>query len=153
MNHAATALALAVALQAQPAPGGQGGGWRAGNRGAMAGRAMQLLYIERAFALVCFELGMTDEQLLKARPLFQAAWESRKAALAGLQGGDPAGMALKLSEANDRLRQDIEDGLTDVLTEEQRARFDELMSRPPPGLPFGGGGWRGPGGAAPAANP
>jgi hypothetical protein len=145
-------LAPAVA---QPGPGGPGGG--GGFRGGagmrpMAGRMMQMLYLERAWIAVSFGLDATEEQVTQLRPVFQAAWDTRKKAIEETAGGDRAGRALALSEANDQIRRDIDNGLAAVLSEEQLAKWDEMKTNPQLGG-FGlglGMGMMGPGGAAPA---
>jgi len=142
-----------VGAQPAPAPGARAGLGAGGGRN-LAGRAMHFLYLERAWTVVCFDLQITDEQLLKLRPLFQAAWESRKKAVENTQGGDLAGRALALSQANDQIRKDIDDGLAQVLTEDQLAQWEEVRDAPMfGGFGLGPGMTRPPTVAPPPAQP
>lgn len=139
---AAWLVTIAAAI-AQPNAGGagrRGRGFLGGaNQAAQnrPGRFMQLMYLERAWLAVSFELGATEDQLLKLRPIFLAAWETRNGTLSALQGGDRAGLALRLSEITDQLRKDIDNGLAQVLTEEQLAKWEELKANPVGLGPFG----------------
>ncbi len=72
------ALALTTIAFAQPPGGkGQGGQDRGQRRGAM-GAAM---FIEQSWAALCFEIGLSNEQIGKLKPSYVWAYKARNAAL------------------------------------------------------------------------
>jgi len=87
------------------------------------------MYLERSWAIVAFDLDLTDEQLTGLRAFYKAAWDTRQKALRE-PGGDLAGRALALSETLDQVRRDIDAALGDVLTEEQLAKWEEIKQDP-----------------------
>ncbi|MGQ9730130.1 MAG: hypothetical protein ACUVX8_02565 [Candidatus Zipacnadales bacterium] len=129
----------AVAIMAQPGPGG-------GGRGAVGNRprfGLQLMYLDRVWSAVSFELGATDEQLLALRPTFQAAADTRRQALQEARAGnaDMGALALSMGQVAQQIRADIDAALAETLTEEQLEKWEELKAQPMMGLGFGMGGF------------
>jgi hypothetical protein len=114
-------LAAAFAASAQPERGADAGR----QRPRLAQITGLMTYLERSWVAVAFELDVTDEQLTGLRAFYKAAWDTRQQAL-DQPAGDAAGRALALWEALDQVRSDIDAALTDVLTEEQLAQWEEI---------------------------
>ena len=120
-------IVMAAPLLAQAPQGGQGDQRR---------RGMQsMMYLERSWAAVNFDLKATKEQLAKLKPAYQAAWDARKAAMAKAreaQDWQAMGAAAAASQKQ------IEAKLKEVLTKEQMAQWQQSQQRRG-GRPRGGG--------------
>ncbi len=130
-------LVLGVAaIMAQPGPGGGPGG--RGGRG-FGGAMGLMMYLERAWAALPFELDATDEQIAELKPIFQAAYDSRKAAIEKAQADQDR---QTLIAALQQGQTDIDAALQDTLTEEQLAEWEQLKQAAQAGLGLGrpGGG-------------
>jgi|ADurb_H2B_02_Slu_FD_contig_31_3435119_length_837_multi_5_in_0_out_0_2 hypothetical protein len=70
------ALTATMAL-AQPPGGGQGGADR-GQRRGMMGSAM---FVEQSWAALCFEIGLSNDQIAKLKPSYVWAYKTRASAM------------------------------------------------------------------------
>jgi hypothetical protein len=137
----AVAVALLIAgvaaIVAQPGPGAGPGG-RRGARG-FGGAMGLMMYLERAWAAVHFELEATDEQIAELKPIFQSAYDSRKAAIEKAQADQDR---QALMTALQQVQTDIDAALQDTLTEEQLAEWEQVKQAALAGLGLGrpGGG-------------
>lgn len=102
-----------------------------------------VLPLEAAWAQICFEFGVEDEKILKARTIFKKTWDERKELIkkAEESTGDREAMQAVRTEA-EKLRSDVTTKLKDVLSPEQMEKFAEWekkaqeQSRRPPEPPF-----------------
>ena len=118
------ALFFAAYVQAQP---GWGGGGRRGGGGPA-------LTIERDWAIISFDLKVRGDNLRALKLTYQDAWDERKKLVAAAQeSGDRSG----LGEEMGRIQGVLDTSVGNILTEDQKTRFEELRSR------GGGGGDRG----------
>ncbi len=133
----ALALALVAVAGAQGGPGGQGGPPGGGRGGNIMGAMM---YLERAWTAVSFQLGCTHEQIELLHPIFAAELKTRNDAVKkAMEAQDWESMRTAITTCQSAL----EAKLAEVLTEEQLTALDELMAVQMMG---GRGGRGGPGG-------
>lgn len=129
-------------IMAQPGPGGGPGG--RGGRG-FGGAMGLMMYLERAWGALSFELDATDEQIAELKPIFQAAYDSRKEAIEKARAEqNPEGLMAALQQ----VQSDIDAALKDTLTEEQLAEWEQVKQAAQGGMGMGFGRPRG-GGAQP----
>lgn len=119
------ALALQDALLAQQRPGGGqpgaggrggpgGGGWRGGMMGGTG--------VENSWAYVSFELGVSDDQLSKARRMYQGAWESMKKMR---EEARSSGSFEGMREKSEKINSDLKANLKNALTADQIKKLTE----------------------------
>jgi len=120
------AVVLTTAFAQQPQPG------RTGMR--------DMMYLERAWTAVSFQLECTAEQIEQLQPIFATALQTRNDAM---QAAREAQDRDALNQAVADCKTTLTDALTAALTEEQMTKLDELMNQAM-GMPRQGGG----GGAA-----
>lgn len=116
------ALALAVGTVGSVfAQGGRGGrAGRAGARGMMGA----MMYLERSWTAVSFQLDCTSEQLEQLRPTYRTALQTRDSNLqASIEAQDRDGMV----EAVTQCRETLEAKLQEVLSDAQWTKLQELM--------------------------
>jgi Spy/CpxP family protein refolding chaperone len=133
------ALALQNTLLAQRPGGGPGGGAGGpggfgGFRGMMGGAGIQ-----DSWAYVSFELSITDDQLSKARKVYQGSWENmNKLREEARSSGSFEGLREKFEKLNSDLKANLKTVLTadqlKKLTDWETARQQQMQGRP------GGGG-------------
>ncbi|MFQ6131981.1 MAG: hypothetical protein ACE5R4_08100 [Armatimonadota bacterium] len=123
------AVAAAVVLAQQPPGGRRPGG---GGRGMMG----DMMYLERTWTAVSFQLDCTSEQLASLRPTYRNALNARNAALAkAREAGDFEAMGKAIRDCKTRL----EAKLKEVLSTQQMTKLQQLMQPPRrPGRPGGG---------------
>lgn len=136
------AVVLVVILAATAGaqgPGGQGGPPGGGRGGNVMGAMM---YLERAWTAVSFQLDCTHEQIELLHPTFAAELKTRNDAVKkAMQAQDWESMRTAITTCQSAL----EAKLAEVLTEAQMTTLDELMSvqmmggRGGPGNRGGGG--------------
>jgi Spy/CpxP family protein refolding chaperone len=147
MLAGATALVVALVLVAasvpafsQPGQGGQGGARRPGGEG---GRGMMgtMMYLERTWTAVSFQLDCTGEQLASLRPTYRNTLAARDAAVkAAAQAQDWQAMGKAMQDSKTRL----DAKLKEVLSNAQWQKLQQLMQprmggmRPGGGAPGGG---------------
>ncbi len=117
---AALLIVGVAAIIAQPGPGGG----RRGGRG-FAGAMGLMMYLERAWGAVNFELDGTDEQITELKPIFQSAYDARKEAIEKARADQDRQV---LVTALQQVQTDIDAALKDVLTEEQLAEWEEVKA-------------------------
>lgn len=117
---------VAAAVMAQP-PGAPPGAPGGGGRGQGLGMAMAMMYLERAWATVNFELEATTEQIEELRPVFQAKWDARKAARAIAQQTNDF---QTLQATMQQIEQETEAKLKEVLTPDQYQKWEQIKSQP-----------------------
>jgi hypothetical protein len=131
-------LVVQQSIQAQRQGGGPRGRF---SGGMMVNRDLPLA---ESWGYVCFDLNISDEALLKARDIYQKAWNQRKELVKKAEeaSGDQEAMQKVRSEAEE-IRSEIAGKLKDILTSEQMKKFDEWeknyleQMRRPPGPPGG----------------
>ena len=109
---------------ATPAPGA--GAAAAGGQGGQRGMMMQAMYLQRAWTIVCFDLKISDEQLLKLRPGFQAAYDKQQAATKQAreqQNWEALGAVMQ------QVRQELDGALQGALTPEQMTQFQKQQQQ------------------------
>lgn len=119
---AATVAVLIVGVCAIIAQPGPGGGRRGAGRG-FGGAMGLMMYLERAWGAVHFELEATDEQTTELKPIFQSAYDARKEAVEQARADQDRQV---LVTALQQVQTDIDAALADVLTEEQLAEWEEV---------------------------
>ncbi len=113
-----------------------------GQRGRGRGRMGNFMFIERSWAILCFGLGASQEQINKLRPAYQDAWNTRAEALNKLRAAEDRRAAFQeFAQTLQMIRGDLEQKLAAVLTEEQQEKLQQMLQ----GGIFGGRG-RGRGG-------
>ncbi len=98
------------------------------------GRGMMgaMMYLERSWTAVSFQLDCTGEQLELLRPTYRTALQTRADAVeASIEAQDWEGVRMAFTECKDSL----DAKLQEVLTDEQWAQLEELMSA---GMGMGG---------------
>lgn len=95
-----------------------------------------MIYLERAWSAVNFELEATDEQIADLKPIFQGAWETRKEAIAKAQAERNAQVAMA---ALQQVQSDIDAALAETLTEEQLAEWEAFKQAAQAGMGMGFG--------------
>jgi len=107
---------------------------------------MGAMMFEFSWAALAFEVKVSGQQLEQLRPTYQAAWDTRKAAMKKAmenQDWQALGSAMQKVQAN------IDAKLKQVLTKDQLDKLKKWeearrqMMRPPGGGPGGQGGGRG----------
>lgn len=109
------ALGLAAYVQAQP-----GGGGRMGGMGMMRGG------VESDWAMICFDLEVDGETMVKLRPLFKQAWNDRKELMEDMRSGDVD--RTMLMEEMAAIQQDLEKGYKGILSQEQVQKLTEIKA-------------------------
>ena len=109
------ALGLAAYVQAQP-----GGGGRRGGMGMMRGG------VESDWAMICFDLEVDGETMVKLRPLFKQAWNDRKELMEDMRSGDVD--RTMLMEEMAAIQQDLEKGYKGILSQEQVQKLTEIKA-------------------------
>jgi len=133
---AVVSFAVTAALvSAQPPPGGGGGapgapggpGRGPGDRGR--GMMGAMMYLERTWTAVSFQLGCTGDQLTSLRPTYQNALATREAAV-------KKAVAAKNWQAVGKAMQDcktrLETKLKQVLSKQQWTKLQQLVQPPTP---------------------
>ena len=125
MLLAAVVITMAFAQdQPQPQPGGQRGGMR------------DMMYLERTWTAVSFQLECTTEQIAQLQPVYATALQTRNDAIkVAREAQDRDGVTAAVTECKTTLTEK----LPEVLTDEQWTKLDELMSQGM-GMRGGGGG-------------
>lgn len=129
--------ATAFAQQGQGQQGQQGQWQRGGQQVDRAQRGMMgdMLYLERSWTAVSFQLDCTDEQIAKLQPIYKQALQTRVAAIqAAMQARNMEGYQQAIANCKETL----ELALMEVLNDDQWTELQELMAQ-------GGGMGRGPG--------
>ena len=110
-------LCVVVSVAVAQRDGQRGGGAR-GMMGSM-------MYLERSWTAVSFQLDCTTEQLAQLRPTYRNTLSARDAALKeAMASQDREGTMKAITEATTRL----ETKLKSVLSDAQWAKLDELMT-------------------------
>lgn len=144
---AAIGVMIFVSQVAVAQPGGAGGGGRPGGGGRGGGGFGAIMYVERTWSALAFEIKISNQQLEKLRPSFQAAWDKRQAAFKKAMQ-DQNWQAL--GSAMEKVQAELEAKIKQVLTKEQWAKLQKWeeaqrqMMRPPRGGAGGPGGGRRP---------
>ena len=114
---------MAALVWAQPPPAGGQGGPGGGGRGM--GQAM--MYFERAWTAVCFQIALTDQQEQALRPTFASALDARTKAL-------DAARAARDRQATQKAFEDckatLDAKLKEVLTPAQLDALQKLLAPP-----------------------
>jgi len=116
-----TLFAIQQFTQAQ-APGGSGG--RSGQQGGGPPQGMmmtmQILPLEGTWTQISFELGVSDDALIKARKVFQDTWTKRKAIMAKAESaGNDEDARRTLRTDLEKLKTDLNTKLKAILTPKQ----------------------------------
>ncbi|HJN15673.1 MAG TPA: hypothetical protein QGH10_09295 [Armatimonadota bacterium] len=128
-------IALAVVVFASVVAQAPGGGGEGGRRGG--GMMGSMMYLERTWTAVSFQLDCTTEQLAALKPTYRNALADRDAKLkAAMEAQNWESMRTIMEDCKTR----IETKLKEVLSDAQETKLDGLMNR---GRSGGGGGWRG----------
>ncbi len=132
---AVAVLALAAATVTSVfAQQGQGG---RGNRGGRGGMMGDMMYLERSWTAVSFQLDCTDEQIGQLRPTYETALSTRAEAIqAAADARDREGFRTAMTEC----RATLEAALQEVLTDEQWIELQDLMTARMGGMRRGAGG-------------
>ncbi|MBT4497928.1 MAG: hypothetical protein HOC74_09425 [Gemmatimonadetes bacterium] len=109
------ALGLAAYVQAQP-----GGGGRMGGMSMMRGG------VESDWAMICFDLEVDGETMVKLRPMFKQAWNDRKELIKDVRSGD-VDWTMMMEEMA-AIQQDLEKEYNEILSEGQRKKLAELKA-------------------------
>jgi hypothetical protein len=104
----------------------QGGGQRDGRRGGgQDGMMGSMMYLERSWTAVSFQLDCTGEQLTQLRPTYRNTLNARDAALKqAREKQDREAMAKAMTEAKTRL----DTKLKSVLSDAQWTKLGQLMT-------------------------
>ena len=114
------ALAATLAL-AQPPGGGQGGADR-GQRRGMMGSAM---FVEQSWAALCFEIGLSNDQIAKLKPSYVWAYKARASAMkTAREKHDFEAMGKTLSQ----IKSTLEARIPSVLTATQKTAWTKWQA-------------------------
>jgi hypothetical protein len=128
-------LATTASVWAQP----PAGGGRGGNRGMMG----NMMYLERAWTAVSFQLeGVTDAQEAALKPVFKQALDARVADIEAARqaGGDRQAMMQAMQAAGEKCKTTLDTALQQQLTPVQWDALQKLLAPPQRGNRGGGGG-------------
>jgi Spy/CpxP family protein refolding chaperone len=103
---------------AQPGPGGRPGG-----RAAL-GAPQAMMFLERTWAAVAFEIKASQEQLVQLYPAYQEAWEARKKAQQEAREKQDRTL---LRNALQQIQTDLQAKLKEVLTPEQSDQLQQWL--------------------------
>jgi hypothetical protein len=131
MNRALVLVVLCVALtasialvSAQPPAGGGGGGRGGGGMG-------NGMYLERTWTAVCFQLGLTNDQIMGLAPTFAAALDVRtKATEAARALADQTERRAAMTKAGDDCKATLDAKLATTLNADQLATLQKMMAPP-----------------------
>ena len=127
------ALISALAIQAQrpqQMPGGGPGGDRPGG-GRMGGMMVsQAAPLESSWAQLCFEIGIDDAAMTKAKKLYKEAWDKRKAVVqkGESSSGDQQAMQSLRGDA-EKINTNLMTKLKDVLSAEQMKKLNDWAAQ------------------------
>lgn len=150
-------ISWAMKAEAQwgPGGGGRGGGWGGGrgqggeNRARFEemrakAEAMRALNVDAMWAILCFGVGLTPEQLDPLRGPFGMAWNKRAGILEDAGKADKPDWGAIKDEFKD-MKKDLDQKVKTALNEDQWKAFSKQMKGYDNALPqFQGGGF-GPG--------
>ena len=126
------AMVIPALVQQGPGPGGPGG-----RGGRMRGMMGNMMYLERTWTAVSFQLDCTSEQLQLLRPTYRAALQTRNAKVkAAREAQDWQAIATAMTNCKSVL----DAKLKDVLSTQQWSKLQTLVAPPTGGL--GGGRFR-----------
>lgn len=140
----------AMKAEAQWGPGGGGpGGGRRGQGGENRGRfeemrakmeALNACNVEAMWAVLCFGVGLTPEQLDPLRGPFAEAWNKRTSILEMAEKADKPDWGAYRDELKE-MKKDLDQKTKALLNEEQQKAFSKQMKAYENALPrFRGGG-------------
>jgi len=132
--------AVMVPSFAQPGQGqGQGRGGPGGG-GQGAGMMGAMIYLERSWTAVSFQLDCTGEQIEQLHPTYLQALQTRQEAVkAATEKQDREALMQAMTDC----KATLETALQTVLNDEQWANLQTLMEAPMGGMGRGGRGGRG----------
>ena len=109
--------------------GNRQGGER-GNRGGMQGMINPVSWINDSWVDLTFTIKVDDESLVKARPVYQAARDKFATKMKELQASDDRQAAMtEMRSLAATVGKEFTAGLKEVLTEEQAAKVNELITK------------------------
>ena len=107
-----------------------------GGRGRGRGMMGDMMYLERTWTAVSFQLECTPEQIAELQPIYAVTLQTRNDALkAAMEAQDREAMTTAIADC----KLFLSASLQEKLTEEQWAQLEELMSVSVMGRPGGGG--------------
>ncbi len=117
-----SALVIQQTTQAQRpnAPGGGAPGGMPGGGARMQGGAT----LEASWAQLCFEIGVDDATMAKAKKLYKEAWDKRKALMQKAQAGGQQAMQSMRTDI-EKINTDLMTKLNDVLSPDQMKKLED----------------------------
>jgi hypothetical protein len=91
-----------------------------------------MIYLERAWTAVSFQLNCTDDEIAALKPTFASALDARNTAIQAARqaGGDRQTMMAAIQKAGDDCKATLDAKLNTVLTADQQAALQKLLTPP-----------------------
>lgn len=122
----AVGLVMALVVSVTWAQGAGQGGQRRG--GDMRGGMGRMSSIENDWATLCFDIGISADQITKLRPTFKWGWETQQTTVKNMMGKRDQASFQAAAKTMQQVNKTIQERIPKVLTKQQLAAWNKLQA-------------------------